>query len=94
MSRGGSPLYGRLETVISLAPFDCFDAGEMVPRYSFADRVRTYAAFGGMPACLAHVDDALDIDRNIVSQLLSPTGTVGHMVRSAIDSTVQWSRDR
>lgn len=85
LSRGGSPLYGRLETVVSLAPFDYYDAGEMVQRYPLADRVRTYAAFGGMPAYLAHVDDTLGIDQNIVSQLLSPTGTVGHMVRSAIE---------
>ena len=84
LSRGGSPLYGRLETVISLAPFDYFDAGEMVPRYSLADRVRTYAAFGGMPAYLAHVDDTLGIEHNIIGQLLLPTGTVGQMVRSAI----------
>lgn len=85
LSRGGSPLYGRLETAISLAPFDYFDAGEMVPRYSPADRVRTYAAFGGMPAYLAHVDDTLPIDQNIIDLLLTPTGTVGLMVRSAIE---------
>ena len=61
----GCPLYGRLETVISLAAFDYFDAGEMMPRYSPADRVRTYAAFGGMLAYLAHVDDTLAMDQNM-----------------------------
>lgn len=85
LSRGGSPLYGRLETAISLTPFDYFDAGEMVPRYSPADRVRTYAAFGGMPAYLAHVDNTLPVDQNIIDQLLTQTGTVGLMVRSAIE---------
>ena len=85
LASGGSPLYGRLEAVVALAPFDYFDAGEMVPRYSPADRVRAYAAFGGMPAYLAHIDDRHSVDRNIVSLLLSDTGAVGHMVRSAIE---------
>lgn len=85
LERGGSPLYGRLDTSLTLDPFDYFDASLMVPKYSAADKVRAYASFGGMPAYLARIDHAQELDPNIVSQLLADTGAVRHLVRSAIE---------
>ena len=33
LAAGGSPLYGRLDAVVPLEPFDYYNAGQMVPRY-------------------------------------------------------------
>ncbi|MQA92674.1 MAG: AAA family ATPase [Gemmatimonas sp.] len=52
LTAGGSPLYGRLDWVRQLHPFDYFDAGMMVPAYSPTNRIRAYAAFGGVPKYL------------------------------------------
>ena len=85
LAHGGSPLYGRLHTQLQLRPFDYFDASQMVARYSLADRVRTYAAFGGLPANLAAVDDARNLGENITELLLSPHGVVRARLLTEID---------
>lgn len=76
LTAGGAPLYGRLDWVRRLGPFDYLDAARMVPRYVRADRIRTYAAFGGVPKYLAAVDDAQPLERSIVRLLLDPHGPV------------------
>ena len=76
LQKGGSPLYGRLDAALRLRPFDYVDAGSMVPSYSLTDRVRMYAAFGGVPMYLASIDAEAALDRNIVDLLLSPSGKV------------------
>lgn len=73
---GGSPLYGRLNWSRQLCPFDYYDAARMVEGYSPADRVRTYAAFGGVPRYLRPIDARKPLERNIINQLLSPHGEV------------------
>lgn len=76
LTMGGSPLYGRLDWVRQLHPFDYFDAGRMVLDYSLADRIRTYAAFGGVPKYLRAVRAARPLEENVVRLLLSPHGEV------------------
>lgn len=73
---GGSPLYGRLNWSRQLCPFDYYDAARMVEGYSPADRVRTYAAFGGVPRYLRPIDARKSLERNIIDLLLSPHGEV------------------
>ena len=85
LAAGGSPLYGRLDTMLALEPFDYYDAGQMVSRYSPRDRVRAYAAFGGLPANLAVVDDTRPLKENIVDLLLSPHGVVRTRLLTEID---------
>ncbi|MCQ3812386.1 MAG: hypothetical protein KTV68_17750, partial [Acidimicrobiia bacterium] len=85
LAAGGSPLYGRLDAVIPLEPFDYYNAGQMVPRYGPRDRVRAYAAFGGLPANLAVVDDARSVGENIADLLLSPHGVVRSRLATEID---------
>src|SRR5690606_33996762 len=74
--RGGSPLYGRLDWARRLRPFDYYDAARMVPAYSPEDRIRTYAAFGGIPRYLRPVRDDLPLEENIVRLLLDPNGEI------------------
>lgn len=76
LTAGGSPLYGRLDWVRQLHPFDYYDAARMVPAYSPQDRVRAYAAFGGVPKYLTAVDDTRPLEANVVRLLLDPHGTV------------------
>jgi AAA+ ATPase superfamily predicted ATPase len=76
LARGGSPLYGRLDWVRQLRPFDYYDAGRMVPAYSLEDRIRTYAAFGGIPRYLRPVRDDWPLEENIVRLLLDPDGEI------------------
>lgn len=85
LAAGGSPLYGRLDAVIPLEPFDYYNAGQMVPRYEPRDRVRAYAAFGGLPANLAVVDDTRPVGENIANLLLSPHGVVRSRLATEID---------
>lgn len=85
LAAGGSPLYGRLDTVLPLKPFDYYDAGQMVSRYALRDRVRAYAAFGGLPANLAVVDDGRPLKENIAELLLSPHGVVRVRVQTELD---------
>lgn len=85
LAMGGSPLYGRLDAMLPLEPFDYYDAGLMVPQYSPRDRVRAYAAFGGLPANLAVVNDNLPLGENIVELLLSPHGVVRTRLLTEID---------
>jgi uncharacterized protein len=76
LTTGGSPLYGRLDWVRQLHPFDFFDAGQMVPTYSREDRIRTFAAFGGVPKYLRALDDERPLEENIIRLLLDPHGEV------------------
>ncbi len=85
LAMGGSPLYGRLDATLSLEPFDYYDAGLMVSRYSPRDRVHAYAAFGGLPANLAVVDDTCPVGQNIADLLLSPHGVVRSRLATEID---------
>ena len=53
---GGSALHGRLDWSDRLRPFGYLDAGRMVPECAPLDRLRAYAAFGGVPSYLASID--------------------------------------
>jgi uncharacterized protein len=84
LKEGGSPLYGRLDWSHQLMPFDYYDAGQMVPAYGPVDRVRTYAAFGGVPKYLSLIDTGRSVEENIVDLLLSPAGAVRLQLETVI----------
>lgn len=76
LQSGGSPLYGRLDFSRQLHPFDYYDAARMIPHYDPLDRVRAYAAFGGVPKYLRAVDSGRPLEENIVELLIAPSGEV------------------
>ena len=76
LKHGGSPLYGRLDWSYQLFPFDYYDAGQMVSAYDPVDRLRIYAAFGGVPKYLSLIDTKRSVEENIVDLVLSPSGAV------------------
>jgi AAA+ ATPase superfamily predicted ATPase len=84
LNGGGSPLYGRLDWCRQLCAFDYYDAARMVEGYSPADRVRTYAAFGGIPRYLRPVDPRRPLEQNIIDLLLAPNGEVRLQVETVL----------
>lgn len=84
LNHGGSPLYGRLDWCRQLLPFDYYDAGQMVAAYGPMDRIRAYAAFGGIPKYLSFIDPSKPLDANIVELLLSPSGAVRIQLETVI----------
>lgn len=85
LEQGGSPLYGRLDATLVLAPFDYYDSAQMLHGYSLRDRIDLYAALGGLPANLAEVDAAGDAAQNIVRLALAPDGIVRTRIRTQLD---------
>lgn len=75
---GGPALYGRRTGELRLQPFDYFDAARFVPTYTPADRIRTYAVFGGMAAYHAKLDPARTLAENIVHLVLEPGAFLRH----------------
>jgi hypothetical protein len=67
-------MYGRRTGQWQLTPFDHRSAALFVPRYSAQDRVRTYAACGGMPYYLERFDDRVSLADNILSNVLYRDG--------------------
>jgi len=63
-------LYGRRDNQWQVRPFAHYDAALFVPNYSPEDKVRTYAACGGMPYYLDTFDDTLPIEQNIARNIL------------------------
>lgn len=85
LTTGGSPLYGRLNWVHSMEPFDYFYAGEMVASYGTEDRLKIYSAFGGIPRYLATVDSDRSVEDNIIEHILSPNGEVRLQLETVLD---------
>lgn len=67
-----SPLFGRLTGQWRLGPLP-FDAlGEFLPSWSMADRVRTWAIVGGVPAYLQWLDARRSLLENLRDVVLAP----------------------
>jgi hypothetical protein len=84
LKHGGSPLYGRLDWSRQLFPFDYYDAGQMVSAYDPVDRLRTYAAFGGVPKYLSLIDTGRPVDENVIDLLLEPSGAVRLQIETVL----------
>lgn len=73
---GGSPLYGRIDWMARLAPFDYRDAARMTPGYDLRDAARIYGIFGGTPRYLAAVRPGCRLADEVTRTFLSPRGEV------------------
>ena len=65
-----SPLFGRRTAQILLRPFGYADAAHFHPRYSLADRARTYFICGGVPFYLRFFSDDRSVEANIAAEVL------------------------
>ena len=64
-----NPLYMRFQTSIFLRQMDYWDSAQFYPHYSNEDKVRMYAAFGGVPYFNAQIDDRISPKENIIRLL-------------------------
>ena len=85
LEQGGSPLYGRLDATLVLAPFDYYDSAQMLRGRSMRECIELYAALGGLPANLAEVDASSDAAQNIIRLALAPDGIVRTRIRTQLD---------
>jgi len=65
-----APLYGRRTAQLRLHPLRFADAAAFYPRWEFADRVRAYAVFGGVPYYLVAIDDRVPLHEAIATTVL------------------------
>lgn len=67
-----NPLYGRFDRIIHLLPMDYYDSSLFYEKFSFADRVRLYSVFGGIPFYKQFIDPNLGVKENIINLIASP----------------------
>jgi AAA+ ATPase superfamily predicted ATPase len=69
-----SPVFGRRTGQLKVKPFTFTCVKEFAPMWSCEDKVRTYAAFGGVPAYLSLLDCSKSLLENIKNLILEPGG--------------------
>lgn len=69
-----APLYGRAGLVLHLKALDYYEASAYFPTFSNEDKVRFYAAFGGSPGLLRHIDPGKTVRENIIDVFMEPDG--------------------
>lgn len=74
LTAADQPLHGRRTGRLHFAPFGYLDAAAFVPAYPSADRLRTYAIFGGLPGQLAPIDPTRPLAENVAAHILNPSG--------------------
>lgn len=64
--------YGRRTGALRLEPFSWSSIEPFLPGWSFEDRIRAFAVYGGMPFYLAEIDAEADLAENILRTILLP----------------------
>ncbi|MDO4484239.1 MAG: DUF234 domain-containing protein [Clostridia bacterium] len=83
-SKGGP--FERLSAApIQIKAMDYADAALFYPDYSPADRIRMYAAFGGMPDVLRLIDGKAPVRENIIRQFVGTDTIIGRMIRELVN---------
>lgn len=68
----GNPLYRRLHLIMELQELDYYDAAKFYPSFSNEDKVKLYAAFGGIPFYLCQIDSNKTVKDNIITLFTGP----------------------
>lgn len=85
----GSPLFGRMDRVISLTPFNYLEAARFYPERSVMEKIAFYSVFGGYPFVLREIDDQ-SLESNICRLLLDE----GTSVRVIIENILSGEASR
>lgn len=82
---GRAPLYGRLNWMCHLRPFDYWHAGQMTPYDSPRKRAIAYGVYGGTPRYLETLDAERPLRENIANAVLAPNGEVRSLVETVVE---------
>ncbi len=86
LTAADQPLHGRRTGGLRFAPFTYSDAAAFVPNYSAADRLLTYAIFGGLPGQLTLIDPARPLADNVADHMLNPSGRLADEAERLFDA--------
>ena len=83
-SRNG-PFWKLSASPIQLAAMDYVEAASFYPEHSHEDKVRLYAAFGGLPAFAHLIDPKASVRENITRCFIGPDALAGHCIRELLE---------
>ena len=69
-----SPLYGRRTAQFKIAPFDFWEARQMLPGFSAEEQALLYGVCGGVPEYLSHVNYRQSADENLKDLFFDSSG--------------------
>lgn len=73
----GNPLYRRFHLSVLVREMDYYDSAKFYPTFSNEDKVRLYAAFGGVPYYNEQINPSLSVKENIILLL---SGKYSHLL--------------
>lgn len=65
------PLFNRQTFSLHLKECDYHESSLYYKNYSYEDKIRTYAVFGGLPYYLSHIDDSISLKENICRLIIA-----------------------
>lgn len=77
-------LFGRFTHILSLSPMDYLTSSLFYPEYSDEDKVKMYAAFGGMPYFNSLIDPSISADENIIQLIVKKDSILEHEINEVI----------
>lgn len=86
LTAADQPLHGRRTGRLQFAPFTYLDTARFVPDYVAADRLMTYAIFGGLPGQLALLDPRRSLAENVARHVLDPSGRLADEAEHLFDA--------
>ncbi len=88
LTEADQPLFGRRTGRVDVRPFDYYDAARFVPAWAARDKLRLYAAFGGLPGHLALVRPDEPFEANVARHVLDPASRLYDEAAHAFDAFV------
>ena len=76
-----NPLYRRFQLKILLKEMDYYDSARFYPEFSNEDKVRLYAAFGGVPYYNCQIDNSKSVRENIINLLSGRYSSLSEEIR-------------
>ena len=83
---GNEPLYGRFSAIISLSPFNYYEAAEFMNNRTNEEKFELYSVFGGVPHYLKLIDERLSVKDNIINLFFSRNNVMESEIEILLNS--------